>query len=115
VVIDDEYRVRALRGGPEIIPETLQQSTRRGVLLVRAGTEPPGGYRTRCASLELRREQVPDIVQIQVCRVCYGRLCVAHIRLGHGDEGFELTLVIASSANEQLSVVAKLRKLIGRK
>jgi hypothetical protein len=115
VVIDDKYRVRALRSALAITPEMLQQSTRRGVLLVRAGTEPPGGCRTRSASLELCREQVSDIVEVQICRVGYCRLCVAHIPVGYSDEGVEFALVIASSANEHLSVDAKIGKLIGRK
>jgi hypothetical protein len=92
-----------------------QQSTRRGVLLVRAGTELPGGCRSRCAALELCDEQESDIVKIQVCCVRYYRLCMTHIPIGPGDERFELTLVIASLSNQQLSGGAKVGELAGRK
>jgi hypothetical protein len=46
-----------------------QQLARSGMLLLRADTEPPGDFSTRCASLELCGEQVSDLVYVPVRRV----------------------------------------------
>lgn len=59
--------MRFLRGGPlwpcaEIAVQMREQSMRRGMLLMRAETEPPGSGSARRASLKLFGERGLDLI-----------------------------------------------------
>jgi hypothetical protein len=45
-----------------------EQPTRRGMLLVRAGKEALGSCSPHRASFEVCREQVPDLIHVEVIR-----------------------------------------------
>ena len=94
-------------------PEMRQQLTRRGMLLARAHTQPPGGRRTGLASMKLGGEQASNLVHASRLEEC--RLRLPHIRLGRGNEGLELNLLIDGSFNQQPRIVAKIGKLLGRR